>query len=152
VILIVNVFGVLKNVETNELLCEKVDNIDWPHAEEVETCWMQNTTVIDQKTMRISNRDGAVRALAVFTNKQIHYLPIGIKDTFPHLEFMSAGQCAVREVSKENFAGLSNLTALWLEQNQIEKISSDTFEDLVSLKHLWLCKKIKTWIYFENAD
>jgi Leucine-rich repeat (LRR) protein len=138
-----NVFGLFEAIAAREVRCETIRSGDWgPDAGSPNTCWMHGTTVIDQKNMRIANRDGAVRGLGLWINKKIHYLPIGVKEAFPHLEFISAGQCAVREISKENFAGLSSLKALWLEQNRIEKIDTNTFEDLVSLEHLWLCKKI----------
>jgi Leucine rich repeat len=144
----VNVFGLFKNIEAGQVQCETIGCGDWgpDAAGSPNTCWMHETTVIDQKNMTIANRDGAVRGLSLWINKKIHYLPIGVKEAFPHLEFISAGQCSVKEVSKENFAGLTSLKALWLEENRIEKIDTNTFEDLVSLKHLWLCKKIENWL------
>jgi hypothetical protein len=75
-LLIVGVFNFLDNITAkdiitakNNITCETTENLDWLHAAEVKTCFMKNTTVIDQKHVKISTRDGAVRGLSGLTEE-----------------------------------------------------------------------------------
>lgn len=44
------------------------------------------------------------------------------------------------KILHKNFQNLKKLKSLWLKRNRIEKISSDTFQDLASLEKLDLGK------------
>lgn len=48
--------------------------------------------------------------------------------------------CAIKEISKRNFEKLLNLEDLYLQDNQIYVVLSDTFEGLVKIIHLNLSK------------
>lgn len=115
--------------------CEKKDD-----RGRIVTCFMKNITSIDSPGCIISPRAETIGALYFDKNKKIRFLPDKAANAFPNLLFYSAWQCSLTEVFKSNFERLSNLTELSLHSNQIEKNSSDTFEDLTSLWNLILCK------------
>jgi Leucine-rich repeat (LRR) protein len=68
------------------------------------------------------------------------FLPVNVTSVLPNLVKYSAWDCFITEVSKENFKGLINLNYLSLASNKIREIPTDTFEDLVNLRQLYLGK------------
>lgn len=71
-----------------------------------------------------------VTALYMPNNPNVEYLPIGLHEVFPLLNVLEATACAIGKVSKANFIGLKQLSFVWLRQNLIETIESETFSDL----------------------
>lgn len=120
---------IIKRVE-----CEEVKDSKWNHVGIRRTCFMDDTTTIEAPGISISTtRDEAMGAMGFIANKNISYLPVMAYVNFPNLEIISAYQCSIVEITKENFAKLSFLRALWLGENKISEIKTDTFEDLTSL-------------------
>jgi hypothetical protein len=78
--------------------------------------------------------------LWMYRNKGVSHLPARISETFPNLIYIGAGNASIVEISRENFRGLRFLRGIYLTRNQIEKVESDVFEDLESLKFLDLCE------------
>lgn len=97
---------------------------------------MKDTTVINSSVIIIATKDDQIKGLQFSVNPKIEYLPEEVSESFPNLLAYSAGTCSVKSISYENFKGLNKLRGLWLSGNQIEKVSSDTFKDLVLLEHL----------------
>jgi Leucine rich repeat len=104
---------------------------------------MTIATRIDRKETIISTRDDSVEALTFERNKQIFVLPENVNKAFSNLWAYDASFCSVQEICHNNFDGLTNLHYLKLDENQIEKIFSDTFEDLKMLEFLSLSMSIK---------
>lgn len=102
---------------------------------------MDQVTAINDKDVTISNRDKTVNGLWFYKNKKLFFLPVKVGKIFPNLQYYTAHSCAIKEVKKENFQGLVKLQNLWLSDNQIEKVPSDTFESLRKLTHLDLGEK-----------
>lgn len=71
-------------------------------------------------------------------NVQLNYLPTDVGERFPNVKIFDAGSCSIKAISKANFKKMGNLRTLWLGYNQIEEIHRGTFEDLKSLKSLFL--------------
>lgn len=86
-----------------------------------------------------SQYDGSIEAFTFESNKNVFYLPIMVGEKFPKLLSYYA-RCSIKELFRENFMGLNQLQGLRLDYNQIEKISSDTFVDLTSLRMIRLSK------------
>lgn len=99
---------------------------------------MKSKIIIDEYNETISTKDDAILALSFYTNKKIQYLPVKVAESFPNLIAYGADNTSVKEISKENFKGLTKLRTLGLIGTEIEKIYSDTFEDLVNVEVLWL--------------
>jgi Leucine-rich repeat (LRR) protein len=98
---------------------------------------MRVETSINVPNVTISNKCEEFNSGFNFNyNKKIFYLPIDVAEKFPYLTVYGASDCSVKEISKLNFNGLKNLNILELSNNQIEKIDSDTFQDLVALEKL----------------
>jgi hypothetical protein len=76
----------------------------------------------------------------IFTNPNFTYLPVMISDAFPDLMFLGANFLSIKEISYENFKGLSKLEQIVMYGNQIKIITKEMFKDLVSLKNLQLGK------------
>jgi Leucine-rich repeat (LRR) protein len=69
-------------------------------------------------------------------NSKIFYLPVGLVNEFPQLVEYYAPSCSIKEISKQNFEGLTKLKLLDLSYSSISKITKDMFEDLTSLEKL----------------
>lgn len=137
-IILVILFGSLEN-EAKEVPCEKFE--DFNEIISQKTCIMNKATTIDTKGTKISSaRDEAVEGLKLSANTKINFLPEEVAENFQNLWFYSAVGCSVKEISKTNFRHLSKLRVLELDHNQIERIDSDTFDDLVLLQYLALGK------------
>jgi Leucine rich repeat len=127
-----------------QVACEKLNTADWLLYDSTKvsrkTCWIQ-TKPIETPWFTISSvQDDTITVLSLFTNKNAFYLPNKVSEVFPKLEFYAAANCSIKEIFNKNFDGLIRLTILQLEYNQIERISSSTFEGLKSLKAIYLRK------------
>lgn len=106
-----------------------------------KTCFMENVTEIDSLGFTISSSEGeGIEKLSFFRNKKISFLPERIARTFPNLVHILAYRCSLKAVYKSNFQGLRQLKVLDLDGNRIERIASNTFDDLSSLEVLILSK------------
>jgi Leucine rich repeat len=150
-ILLANVFAFLELTASNAVPCEVVSASGWrDHVKEAETCWMDKLTSIDSKEMTIAiDRDETIEGLSFWCNLKIKFLPIQVNEKFPNLLAYQASFCSVKEISKDHFKGLTKLKLLHLEGNQIEKVSTDTFEDLVALEGLDLSRKKLNFYMFQ---
>lgn len=79
-----------------------------------------------------------VTGLTFEGNKKIVYLPVKLYENLSNLLGIDASNCAIRQISNENFRRLNFLRQIWLRGNEIEIIASDTFENLEALEHLSL--------------
>lgn len=103
------------------------------------TCFMTGKTIIDSEGYKISSvKDLTVAHLRFSGNRKISYLPERIDETFPKILSLVATNCSIKAIKRENFIGLKSLTTLWLIENQIERIYSDTFKDLESVRWIFL--------------
>lgn len=99
-------------------------------------CIMRIFSETDTPEPTIFDVDNQIDGIDFSENKRIVFLPILVHETFPNLIGYYAFHCSIREISKKNFDKLSRLEDLNLNSNHIERIKSDTFEDLVSLTQL----------------
>lgn len=119
--------------EANEVNCERM-KFALDEETPVKTCYMKNTTKILKAGSIISlPRDEEMKKLNFRTNKKIFFLPIKISKSFPDLLVLDAGRCSLKKIARESFQGLQNLQKLFLDQNRIEKVPKNTFEDLIEL-------------------
>lgn len=136
-----NLFLYFVNVKAQNVNCEKVENFDWS-AGDLKTCYMTTTTSIGSSGISISAaRDETVGAINFASNKNIHFLPENPAGSFPKLIAYSAASCAVERISKSNFQNLETLQNLFLFNNKLTRIETNTFEDLHSLTRLDLGKE-----------
>lgn len=121
--------------------CEKIQYFNYGFSYgPLKTCYM-DSTVIDSKDFTItSERDETVEAFHADGNKQLKRLPNNLGKKFPSLFQLSAADCSIKEVLKENIKGLSKLQFLFLSGNKIEKIDDDTFEYISAVEIIDLCE------------
>jgi Leucine rich repeat len=126
-----------------EFFCEEIQT---RHVDDIEV--LVESCRLDQLTTRNSTEVAFVLAMKPMTelfldyNVHTHFLPIKTAEKFPNLISYSA-----------NFILLNKLQRLAINNNQIENIDGDTFEDLIELKFLFLDNnKIATFngIVLEN--
>jgi hypothetical protein len=104
-----------------------------------KTCFMNESTEITRDDVAISmHRDDSISRLDFFANRKIVCLPVNVSETFPKLTFYNAQNCSLKAISQKNFVGLVELKKLYLDNNEIEVILSDTIEGLVELEWLTL--------------
>ena len=118
-----------------EISCEKIN---------LKQCFLNEVTVInspDYVIVSTSDEYETVETIKCPYNKNIKYLPKGVHDVFPNLRTYDAAVCAIKKISKSNFAQLGKLVVIRLDGNLIEQIESGTFEDLTSLQEIYISKK-----------
>lgn len=131
-------------VFTAQVPCESIKISEWRTLVHILTCNVRDKTVIEFDDTLIAsprNEDESVGALNFYFNPKVHFLPVEVYLKFPNLVVYTAFQCSVKTISKKNFKRLNKLSCLELNDNLIESIPSNTFEDLISLMKLNLSKK-----------
>lgn len=138
----VNTVNFLVTADVSEVSCEYIDEGKWnAFVETLTTCRMQQRTSISNPVSKIFTQDTTMEGLTFYENLKVEFLPLKVATSFPNLKGYSASKCSIKEIFKAHFRGLSKLQLLDLANNEIKKISSDTFEDSPELKHIWLCKE-----------
>lgn len=128
-------------IKAKEIVCESVYVGNWSSVNKtLKTCGLKGTTSINKKDVTISNHDDSVQGMTFSTNKHINFLPVRVYQNFPNLIAYGAENCSIKDVSNDNFKGLTKLRALTLSFNQIKTVPFDTFEDLEGLERLVLCE------------
>lgn len=126
--------------ERKQISCEEIKK--WDSFDNGLACIMNDSAKIDLMRFRILPGSNEPMALYLKKNKKIFYLPIRLQESFPEIIRIEADHCTIKSISYENFKGLRKLVLLDLRYNRIESIVKNTFDDLVSLKWLWLRKNI----------
>lgn len=127
--------------EAADISCESIEDNQWFHIENVRICSMKKTTSIQTSSINITQEtDDSVKVLSFNGNKNVVYLPVQVDKVFTNLSCYDAAYTSVTDIFKTNFKGLMKLEYLLLNNNEIKTITSDTFENLASLKLLHLCK------------
>lgn len=128
--------------KTKQVHCEELGENSWsPTMTANLCCFMHSNTVIDSPWYSISSRaDTNVGTLLFQGNREIYFLPINIAEKFVNLKLYNAADCSIEIIRKENFKALRNMRQLHLNRNRIEKVASDTFEDMTELELVYLRK------------
>lgn len=63
----------------------------------------------------------------------IEYLPVSVHKSIPNLKYYSISHTPIHKITKKNFEKMYELGVLSLDNNRIETIRSDTFQDLIKL-------------------
>lgn len=129
----------------NQVECEQYEAKEFEDDVKLIICNMRTTTVIDSVSFEIANKRSDITALVFNGNPKIKFLPIRVGRSFENLEIVSASNCAVKRIIKDNFSGLEKLFVLILRDNKIETIKSDVFQHLSSLRMLTLGEFLALW-------
>lgn len=122
--------------------CERFDNFedDYDVFEDgnVKNYCIMQSTVVNSRDFLITPADHneTVDGFEAEDNKKLEYLPKNIGKKFPNVIKLRAANCALKEISKEVFRGLTKLRWLYLQNNQIETINDDTFEHIPSVEKI----------------
>jgi Leucine-rich repeat (LRR) protein len=125
------------NVSAFEVACDTLENYDWSIGTK-KTCFIRSTAIPAVGFEISSKIDESVGGIDLQDNTGVKFLPENVAKKFPKLIIYNAAFCWIQEVSKENFKNLLRLQKLYLNNNQIKKISINTFEDLTELEVLYL--------------
>lgn len=131
--------------EADEVACERIEDhpINYEGITEPRTCFMSEVEIAWPGFRISSPHDETVKLFDLNNNRKIYFLPDKISERFPNLLQYQATYCSLAIILRINFQGLDKLTNAYFGGNQIEKISSDTFDDLTSLKKLGLGEKVQ---------
>lgn len=127
---------------SNQVDCEKYENHLWETDNQtLATCFIVEQTVDKLGYSISSSRDDNITGLWFDHNSNLFFLPEDIAKTFPNLVGLSAEACSLKAIEHNNFRGLNKLKFLWLTENSLEMIPSDTFKDLMALETLYMRKR-----------
>lgn len=138
-------FSLEKNATSSaSTMCESVKlSSRWRPLFSLKTCFMKKSIAISKSDFFFnSTKDSKVTGFCFENNKRISYLPINLHENFPNLFGLDGRDCAIKQISNENFRGLKFLKQLWLSRNQIEIIASNTFEENKHLEYVSLGEEI----------
>jgi Leucine rich repeat len=139
-LILVTVLQLILESKAKFIDCEETNTIEFEKTS-VLVCDMTNRTEIDSYAAMITaTRNKSITGLSFTNNENIFFLPENVAEKFPNLLLYTAAKCSIKEVSCQNFKGLKYLKWLILQHNQIEKIKSNTFEDLQELDWIALSK------------
>lgn len=105
-----------------------------------EFCRLRQAAINPTNFVIADLRDEEVDEIRLDGNKRIEYLSYKIYMQFPNLDAYWAGECSIKQISKENFENLNKLIKIYLAHNQIQKISGNTFKGLGQLRVVDLSK------------
>jgi Leucine rich repeat len=135
-LVIAQLFCFIPEATANKITCDEVIDHEWGYVKLQKTCWIEKTAVINSQGTRVSGeRNELITGLWIAENKNVAFLPENVNEVFPNLVGYNADNCGVKTINKNNFVGLKKLKNLQLNNNPIEKIPNDAFEDLVSLEY-----------------
>lgn len=86
----------------------------------------------------------SLEVLYILYQRNIDFLPVSVHESFPALKFYFVINTSVQKIFKNNFEKMFQLVQLYLLSNRIEAIKSDTFEDLVNLRRIYISKGVST--------
>lgn len=147
--LIFALFLLAQQIKAATMNCEKTPLLFNERLGRIRSCFLADVTAIDSPGFEIAERNEQIYALYFESNTKIHFLPVKVHEKFPNLLLFTSSSCSLTEISKPNFEKMAQLEFLYLESNKIEKIVSNTFEDLTALKEIDLSKNCSLFfLYF----
>lgn len=137
-IVITLILDSILKAKAKSITCHQVGIGYWSQkTSEVKTCYIQETS-IESSGVKFSTNDAAISGLDINNNKKIFYLPENVAESLPLLIGYSVQRCSVKHILKIHFSGMTKLTQLYLNNNQIERIENSVFDDLISLESIGL--------------
>lgn len=129
-------FVAAENIKCNLFGTYSHDYFDNKYGNMTKCCEVSAPTeILYDDTTFLDVQETAVDGLYIKNSGGIHYLPVRIYKSYPNIIGIYAGKNKeIKEISKKNFQKLLKLEYLFLNNNNIQKIKSDTFEGLIKLK------------------
>lgn len=166
---VINIFLLLTTVFTiqtaaSDVTCEvKEETVPVDTRSKIEfrtkvTCVFDDVIEITEPSKLTNPINESVTELLMHRNKKIGFLPQDISVAFPKLRLVDAFGCAIKEVTTQNFHGLTLVSKIVLDDNEIDKIDENSFDDLTDLSLLYLDNNkiadlpLKLFEKLENLD
>lgn len=124
--------------ERKGVRCDSISDSNFGHDEVVRTCWAESYS-LDNENVFFEKQE-SVQRLYMQSGMFLEFLPDRLGKSFPNLLVLDAAKCVIKKINRRNFQGLIKLQVLLLKENQIEKISSDTFGNLKAIERIDLSK------------
>jgi Leucine-rich repeat (LRR) protein len=127
-------FNVLcEHFDVNGLLCDPSTTTG---------CDYQSAITKDNMTMYVKDPDTYedVTYLFISNEPRTRFLPVDLATTFPNLSLIYSFRCSIATLNRRTFAGLTKLTLLNLDNNQIKVLQSSIFAGLSKIAEFSFCK------------
>lgn len=133
----------VSKVASKELACEEIHGRhSWVHVGYQVVCKMEwKTSIFSQDVVTSPQVDEVITGVSFWHNRKVQFLPLNVGKTYPNLIGYMPEACSLTSISRVHFQNMTNLRALWLNENQIEQINGDTFSDLPKLEWIRLGRK-----------
>ena len=80
-----------------------------------------------------ANTNGDVNGLKIYKNK-LEFFPRGLHKILPNLVHLKIGSCGLKEISRRDLNGLSNLNFISFQRNNLRHLPNDLFEEMPKLE------------------
>lgn len=140
--LLVLIASAAVDVTSEPVNCETFDN-EYEHDDngKLKLCEMTENTSIDASGVELGvEKDESVLGIRFYDNKKIFYLPVDVYKSYPNLVIYFAHSCNIKFLLKANFKNLGSVKEVHLDNNRIQKLDGEMFEDMSSLQILYLSK------------
>lgn len=107
-------------------------------SEKYRKCTVRNTISVSHRNIsvhqvKISDEDDFdvkyVDIIAIMLQTaDVSYMPVGLDEYFPDLDFLEVSSCGLREIKQHNLKGFPKLKNLFMSGNVIEYLEKDLFK------------------------
>lgn len=130
------------NPQSKKIICE--ENLLCNRTENAWCCLITANAVIKSDNTGIEGewiaRQDRMERIFFEPNQNVFFLPNYVCNRFPNLVTYLARNCAILDITFENFVRLKKLKTLDLTANRITALQKSAFIDLVSLESIFLGK------------
>lgn len=91
--------------DAKEITCESTNQAFYLNFDSLTTCFMNETSIINDSQTRFSNLDESITMLWFLENQKISFLPLEVKENFPNLRVYVATACSIEKIAKKHFMG-----------------------------------------------
>lgn len=140
ILLICVTFAAAENIKCSSKSEYVHTHFDVVYGRMSKCCHVTDTEILHDDSTFLAVEDISVDGLQIRNTDGFdllpvsHFLPVRIYRSYPNIIGIYAGGQKLKEISKKNFQRLLKLEYLFLNNNNIQKIKSDTFEGLIKLK------------------
>ena len=126
-----------------EIEC-KYSNHQWFNGDKY-TCQVSKVSLIEPGTRtatfkgihETSKTNADVEGFSICST-QVEYFPRGLSTTFPRLTIVEVDGCGLKEISRKDFEGLSDLKCVDLRNNEFKFLPNDLFVETPKLQLIYL--------------
>lgn len=126
-----------------ELQCEFKPAMNNPSRMISYGCGITSTKIFERGTLiksvkgrHFSDKNDKEVTVIAISGTTLHYVPRGFNCFFPSVTVLKIIDCGLKEISREDLVGLSTLTGIYLDENELISLPNNLFHNMLNLKEV----------------